>query len=168
MMSATSTLSNVTKNFLWVLNLKTITVESLFYYTGYLTLTKVQKVYEAYEYDLGFPNHEVKWSFYLYFIKYALPQNAQYQRVQLIKALRKALETASATALETVLYDYFSLLPYPIQPHSKKPLELKEHYCQSLLYALFYLANFRVSAEDWTNVGRTDLVCGLPNSVVFI
>ena len=139
-----------------------MTVESLFYYTGYLTLTAVRKVYDSYEYDLGFPNHEVKRSFYLYFIRYALPRGDQYQRVQIIKALRKALETASISGFKTVVRQYFSLLPYSIQTAKGARLVMKEHYYQSLLYALFYLASVRVVAEEWTNVGRADLVCELP------
>ena len=142
---------------------KRMKLESLFYSTGYLTIKRVSE--EKHLYEFGFPNREVRRSFYWYFMQENFLESEDFNYDTALAELKIALESASASKLKSVLYQYFTQIPYPIQVGRKTGKPLKEYYYQSLLYVLFYLASVRVAAEDYTNLGRIDLVCQLPKSI---
>ncbi|MCJ8271539.1 MAG: ATP-binding protein, partial [Psychrosphaera sp.] len=129
---------------------------SLFVQTGYLTI----KSYRAPQYQLGFPNYEVKKSFFdSVAARYAQISPGAGQNYTF--ELTEAIQADDLGTFFKILKIFFANIPYDITLQHEK-------YYQSLFYALFKLIGLTIEAEVRTNQGRIDCVVQNDNTIYII
>lgn len=119
---------------------------SIFYQTGYLTITGYDKEFK--EYRLGYPNKEVEESLLRFLVPYYSPE---VQSDTSVTVLVKALQEGKVEQFMRVLGAFFADFPYEQIPN----LEL--HY-QNVVYILLKLIGMHVRMECHTSQGRIDMV----------
>ena len=127
----------------------TISVETLMWQTGYLTIKGVKEFFEENLYILSYPNMEVRTSFYKYLLAYFY--HAQVKRSEIYQALMNG----NVEGIIVNLKKLFSSIPYT--NFTKNELDAYEGFYASVIYA--HLASLKVElvAEDITSRGRIDL-----------
>ena len=131
-------------------------VQSVFLQTGYLTI----KGYNDSLYRLGFPNYEVKKSFYdsvagrYSNLGAGVGQN-------FTQRLIRHLNAGQLDDFFETLGQFFANIPYDITLKDEK-------YYQSLFYAIFTLIGLSIEAEVRTNKGRIDCVLETTDSIYVI
>lgn len=131
-----------------------IPIEALMFQTGYLTIKSKIELPALTEYELCYPNLEVKASVnrlmarYLMGDKRAVGNNAS--------ALYRALLANDFNQLRQVFQRFFSSIPFHWYTTSK--LTQYEGYYASIVYSHFAGLGLDVQAEDTTNMGRLDMV----------
>lgn len=131
-------------------------VENLLYFSGYLTIKRVERrSLTDYLYTLSFPNVEVQKSFAERFLVQTTEAN---YTSKIANGLHKNLVQGDMEALKQNLQDFIRIIPYVLHRG-------KEVFYQSMLYALFLVTGFNISAEEYTNIGRIDLLCKLPKQI---
>lgn len=123
-------------------NPQKISVQSVFFQTGYLTI----KGYNNSLYTLDFPNYEVKKSFYdSVATHYAHLDEGEGQNYTV--SLIQSIKAGNLDDFFATLGVFFANVPYDLQINHEK-------YYQSLFYAIFTLIGFNIEAEVHTNQGR--------------
>lgn len=137
-----------------------ISVISLLFQTGYLTVKQVRRSFQGDEYDLGYPNHEVAQSFQQLLLTDYLTANIDQISITLLANLRKALHTQNVEGFITALRSVFGSIPHTL-------FLPQEAYYHSVVYLVLRLLGFTVDAERLNNLGRLDAVLEL-SDVVYI
>ncbi len=120
---------------------------SLLYQTGYLTIKSYDRKLMAYALD--YPNLEVKTAF----TNSLLDEFADApggQQVSLYKDMMQAIDSGDYENLFEALKIFLASIPYP---HSSK---MSEHDFQTVLFLIFTLMGYRMGLEVHTNRNRLD------------
>ena len=133
-----------------------INLPSLFFQTGYLTITDFNKPL----YTLDFPNYEVKKSFFeSVATDYSQIESGMSETFTI--RLNRHLQAGDLEAFFETLEAFFANIPYNITLKNEK-------YFQSIFYAVFTLMGFDIQAEVHTNRGRIDCVLQTADTVYII
>jgi len=134
--------------------IENLSLETVMFQSGYLTIKESIERRARVEYRLDYPNLEVKMSFSDYLLNYFVAQPSQKNEIQ--NALIDMLEVSDLENLEQVFKSLFASIAY--NNFTKNEIENYEGFYASVLYAYFAGAGFdKIVAEDATNHGRVDL-----------
>ncbi|BBE31175.1 ATPase AAA [Tepiditoga spiralis] len=126
--------------------------------SGYLTFKGKEQYGMEYEYLLDYPNIEVKNSF----SKIILEANYELERgkiKEINKTIWKAIREKDMEGIIKEIKRIISAIPYNL--HKKE-----ESYYHSLIYTILASAGLNVTAEELTNLGRSDIV--IEEDVIYI
>jgi len=137
-----------------------IELETLMWQTGYLTISKVENVFDSIEYHLSLPNLEVRQSLML---SIAAFMSKNPRSVTETNNIKKALYYQDFDKFETNIKALYSSIPY--NNFTKNDMDKKEGYYVSVFYAYMKGLGFDLIGEDVTNKGRIDLTIKLDNSI---
>jgi hypothetical protein len=131
-----------------------ISLPTIMFQSGYLTIKEIERLGDNTIYHLGFPNIEVTRSFTRYLLSRYFIQPSKETRVQI--NLYKQLISARLDLLEQTLKSLFASIAY--HNFTNNYIENYEGFYASVIYAYFAGAGFdRVVAEDPTSDSRIDL-----------
>lgn len=134
-------------------NASAVGIEELLYQTGYLTIKGAKQERRQLRYTLGWPNREVKESFYESLVK-------EYSDNQLPRGVLVELSDALSTKELDKFFEAFNrvlaTIPYTL-------FTKRESYYHSLLHVVLQVVGVVVHSEKLTSLGRIDLVCETPN-----
>ncbi len=139
-----------------------IKIETLLYQTGYLTIKKVETIFNQRSFKLGYPNLEVRTALNERIFRYLLTDNILNKN-----SLLKSIQMKDMQQFKKELYQVFAKLPN--DSYRKNKMQNYEGYYANVVYA--YLAGLGIQfiAEDVTNLGRIDLTIATPDmSQVYI
>jgi hypothetical protein len=131
-----------------------IDIISLLFQTGYLTITNFEE--KTLQYQLNFPNEEVRHSFYQHLFKEFVAVDPM-SFAPLAIEMKKALNCEDLELFFNLFNRLLAEIPYAI--HIKK-----EAYYHSLIFILMKTLDFHVQAEMMTSSGRLDLFLMLRNA----
>jgi len=152
----------VDKRLLESFDIEYISLETVMFQSGYLTIKEVEKLGNNTIYHLTFPNREVKQSFNDYILDNYFLQRNRKTKVQ--TSLYRTMDKSDLTQLEVVLKSLFASIAY--NNFTNNYIENYEGFYASVVYAYFAGAGFEsVRAEDATNHGRIDLSVFMKNKV---
>ncbi|BBE31799.1 ATPase AAA [Tepiditoga spiralis] len=126
--------------------------------SGYLTFKGKEQYGMEYEYLLDYPNIEVKNSF----SKMILEANYELERgkiKEINKTIWKAIKEKDIEGIIKEIKRIISAIPYNL--HKKE-----ESYYHSLIYTIIASAGLNVTAEELTNLGRSDIV--IEEDIIYI
>ncbi len=138
-----------------------ISTVALMFQSGYLTIARVEQVLGNTYYHLGFPNHEVRTSFYSNLLR-AWSANPEQELSNKI-ALPRLLAACDFAALQTLFHSFFASIPYHWTGNN--PIARFEGYYAGLFYAWFVASGLEVQPEDITNHGRIDMTVRLAGQI---
>ncbi|MDL1963231.1 MAG: ATP-binding protein [Deltaproteobacteria bacterium] len=141
-----------------------ITLETLLFQTGYLTIERVENLGDEIFYTLCYPNREVKTSLASCILNYLTDAPAANAKNQ--KAVYYALKKADLDALKNIFYAFFASIPHDW--YRKNRIAGYEGYYASIFYSYFTALGLEVTAEDTTGKGRIDLTVRLDNNIYII
>ena len=125
----------------------------LLFQTGYLTI-KQEKTYPGgIYYTLGFPNHEVRYSF-----SNALLENLSQAGTEQDKNklnLYNTLTSGNLDGLKQIFHSFFAAIPHAW--YRKNTMSEYEGYYCSIVYCYFTALGLDVRAEESTNQGQLDM-----------
>ena len=138
-----------------------ITLETLMFQSGYLTIKSVEKVEGNDFYELGYPNLEVYQSLNNSLLKHLVHDGGAQvrQRLQLSKLLR----ANDFDGLKQLFQSFFSSIPY--HWYTKNEIQNYEGYYASVFYSYFAALGLDVTVEDCTNLGRIDMTLKFNNQI---
>ncbi len=141
-------------------NPEKITVETLLFQTGYLTIRSWSSDgIRGFRCTLGYPNKEVRTSLNLLFSEalsgYSLSDNRD--------ILFSILELGDEEGLHAHLQSFFASIPHDW--YRRNPLARFEGYWASLMYSYLASLGFEVIPEDTTNKGWIDLTVKTPSYI---
>ena len=144
-------------------DIRNITLESLLFQTGYLTVTGLKKS-ELSELNnfflLNFPNTEVRESFFTYLL--TAYSGSKLSKTQPdLSDIREYLNEGKIKSATNILESYLAHIPGKLRIPA-------ERYYQSLLYMALSLAGMKTELERWTATGVLDGVLELPQRIYFI
>lgn len=144
----------VSSNALAVCEPEQISIISLLYQTGYLTI----QTYDVSQrlYTLNYPNREVRESFFEHLIAMFGKQQL-HQSNYLADKLRNSLESQQFLAFAEILKTLFAHVPSVIR-------DVKERHFHSLLQIALSVAGLKAQSEFLTDQGRIYLVLELSNN----
>ncbi len=124
----------------------------MLYQSGYLTIKSYNADFDQYE--IGFPNTEVKFGFLNTLMKkFAIVENGK-ENSLFRRSVVTAIKEDNPEILLTHLQDFLRKIPYPDADPDKYP----EWYYQNLLYAILATCGLNVQTEIRTSDGRIDFV----------
>ncbi|MEZ4658973.1 MAG: AAA family ATPase [Caldilineaceae bacterium] len=138
-----------------------ISVLSLLFQTGYLTIKAIHNSFLGATYHLGYPNYEVAQSFQQYLLADYLEQSVDRVSATLLHNLQRALATREIESFITIFQSVFASIP----SHLFLP---QEAYYHSVVYLVLKVLGFTVHAEWPTNLGRLDAVLELADTVYLL
>jgi len=135
-------------------DIEDISLETVMFQSGYLTIKEQILKRRRIQYILTFPNLETKMSFNNYLLNYFVKKRIDKLPIQ--NSLIDLLEVANLDDLEQTIKSLFASIAY--NNFTKNDIEEYEGFYASVIYAYFVGAGFdKVLAEDVTNDGRIDL-----------
>jgi hypothetical protein len=140
-----------------------IELETLMWQTGYLTISKVENVFDNIEYHLSIPNLEVKKSLMNSIAEFMTKNQSSVKDAN--NAL-KAFHYKDLILLENSFKSLFASIPYNL--FTKNKMYEYEGYYVSVFYAYVKALGFELIAEDITNKGRIDLTLKLDDVIYII
>jgi hypothetical protein len=139
-----------------------ISVNSLLFQTGYLTVKRIESTPWGDEiYTLGYPNYEVAQAFQRHLLADYLDVSTGQVSTAILAQLRKALSNLDAAGFVETLQAVFASIPHQL-------FLPQEAYYHSVIYLTLKLLGFNIQAEQMTNLGRIDAVLELPNAVYIL
>ncbi len=143
-------------------DIESISLETIMFQSGYLTIKNIEEFGDNRVYYLSFPNKEVKKSFNDYLLNYYFVNRRKKQKIQI--ELYKILTKADLEKLEITLKSLFASIAY--NNFTNNYIENYEGFYASVFYAYFAGAGFDdIRAEDVTSSGRIDLSVFIDNKV---
>ncbi len=142
-----------------------VTLETVLFQTGYLTIKAVEEIDGERFFYLSYPNREVKSSLNQYLLRdltHTTPSSIARNRFDIYKAL----QVADFQRLEQGFKSLFSSIP--TDWYRKNNIAHYEGYYASIVYSCFCASGLTVIAEDTTNHGRIDLTVIQKNKVFII
>ena len=131
-----------------------ITLETVLFQTGYLTIERVEEFDGEKLFYLSYPNREVKASLNQHLLRdltRTTPSAITHNRFQ----VHKALEQTNFEVLKQAFSAIFASIPHDW--YRKNQIANYEGYYASIVYSCFCALGLTVIAEDATNHGRIDL-----------
>ncbi|NOQ35423.1 MAG: AAA family ATPase [Methylococcaceae bacterium] len=142
-----------------------ITLETILFQTGYLTIDKVEEFDGDTLFYLTYPNREVRTSLNHYILRelvHSTPSSITRNRTD----IRKALKQCDFEGLKQAFNALFASIPHDW--YRKNKMSLYEGYYASIVYSCFCALGLTVIAEDSTNHGQIDLTVKLDNKIFII
>lgn len=134
--------------------IESVSVESLLFQTGYLTIADYEMIGNVYRYTLDFPNREVRQSYSESLLGTLLPSISS--RLDGYKTdLLTLMVGGRLDDIQETLESVFAGIPH--QWHTTSKAANYETYFASVVYGLFVGAGLDVRVEDSTSEGRIDL-----------
>jgi len=144
----------VGKDLLESFDLDNLSLETIMFQSGYLTIKEQIFRRNRIEYILTYPNYETKISFNDYLIGYFVVNPQKKTRIR--NGLIDTLEEADLESLEQVIKSLFASIAY--NNFTNNYIENYEGFYASVFYAYFAGAGFdKIIAEEATSEGRIDL-----------
>lgn len=141
-------------------DIENLELYSLLFQTGYLTITGKEKIGRMVQYSLGFPNLEVRESFYNHLFAIFTTFEAL-EIPPLYMNLIKHLQNRDMEKFQTGLTYLFSRIPYTLHlPY--------ESYYHSLFYIILALMGAKIDMEVLSDKGRIDAVLELEKLIYII
>ncbi|MBR4267118.1 MAG: ATP-binding protein [Bacteroidales bacterium] len=129
----------------------------LLYQSGYLSIKNYDADFDQYE--IGFPNSEVKFGFLNTLMKkYAVVDNGK-ENSLFRRSVVTSVKEDNPEILLKQLQDFMRKIPYP------NTADTPEWYYQNLLYAILATCGLNVQTEIRTSDGRIDFVLFSPKSI---
>jgi len=133
-------------------DIEDISLETILFQAGYLTILEVENLFGSEIYHLGFPNKEVRLSFNSYIINSFIGDRRSAARR---KSLYHIFMSADLDSLEETLRQLFASIAY--NNFTNNYIEQYEGFYASVVYAYLASLGLPVIAEDVTSRGRMDL-----------
>ena len=141
----------VSEDILGSFDIDKISIETLLFQTGYLTIDRVEEVFQNISYVLKYPNHEVKTSLNKYIFDYLIDKHIGKFQTNFFYAIRD-------NKIEDIKKNLFSLFAsIPNDNYRKNEIANYEGYYASVLYSYFAGMGVESIAEDVTNKGYIDM-----------
>ncbi len=154
----------VSEELLGSFDVDNITLETLLFQTGYLTIEQTEDLGGEMFYMLCYPNREVKASLSNYILNYLTDTPVAKAKNQ--KGVYYALKNVDIDALKDIFQAFFASIPHDW--YRKNRLAGYEGYYASIFYCYFTALGLAVTAEDVTNKGQIDLTVRMNNLVYII
>jgi len=139
-----------------------IETAALLFQTGYLTIKGKKQLGARIEYELTYPNLEVKSSLNNYLLFY-LNKDAQTKENTQSKVYN-AIEALDFELLRDTFFRLFAAIPY--EWYIKNELDKYEGYYASIFYAIFASLGYSLEVEESTNRGRIDMAIKTDTTVI--
>ncbi len=156
---------SLTKADLGSFDVKDITLETVLFQTGYLTIEKTEEIGSETLFHLNYPNREVKASLNQYILNdlvHSTPSRITHYRIDIYKTLQQA----NFVQLKRAFNALFAAIPHDWYRNNQ--LNRYEGYYASIVYSCFCALGLNVIAEDTTNQGQIDLTVMLDNKIFII
>ncbi len=134
-------------------DIESLSIETVLFQAGYLTIESVQKEPGITIYTLNFPNLEVKSAFNRHFLNYLIKKGSE--RAKNFIKLYQILKKSDLDGLKDVFYSFFASIPHDW--HRKSEISGYEGFYGSVFYAYFSGLGVDVRVEDATSKGRLDM-----------
>jgi hypothetical protein len=154
----------VTEEILDSFDVEYLSLETLLFQTGYLTIKKVDHFLEERIFTLGYPNLEVKKSLNNYLLNYLIHDPAP--KTRNMRAIYQALKNNELDSLKDIFQALFASIPY--NWYTKNPMNEYEGYYASIFYCYLNAFGLDLIGEDATYKGRIDLTVKLDNKIFII
>ena len=139
-----------------------IKIETLLFQTGYLTIKKVETLFNRRIYKLTYPNLEVRTALNETIFRYLLSDDS----MQVMPILR-AIQQKNMKQFEHSIHQLFASLPH--HAYSNNDIQNYEGYYANVIYSYLTGLGIGFIPEDVTNLGRIDLTITTPDmSQVYI
>ena len=148
----------VTNSDLGAFDIGTVSLPTLMFQTGYLTITSHDAEHNIYK--LGYPNHEVRIAAQQYLLAVFMETTVGNISSTALR-LRTAWNNSDIDDALILLRTLFAKVPYPL--HVKL-----ESFYHSLLQMICTTANIKTQSEYNTSHGRVDLVMDLPKVLYIV
>ncbi|HEX4069395.1 MAG TPA: AAA family ATPase [Candidatus Babeliales bacterium] len=135
-----------------------ISLKTLLFQTGYLTIYGVDPISK--NYILTYPNKETVDGLFEYVFKSITHQAPSYLS-SIVAQVMQALSHEDFKQLHTLLTSFYAAVPYTIKIDQEK-------YYQTIFYVLFKLVGADIVVEQPTNVGRIDAIAQTKNTCYVI
>ncbi|CAK8722738.1 AAA-ATPase-like domain-containing protein [Candidatus Electrothrix laxa] len=133
-------------------DIENISLESILFQSGYLTIDHVEHIFDNDIYHLTFPNKEVRLAFSNYLIQSLLGDTGAIAKQ---KSLFHIFTDADLSSLQDTLQQLFASIAY--NNFTGNEIDRYEGFYASVVYAYLASLGFQLIAEDVTNRGRMDL-----------
>ncbi len=131
-----------------------ISLRTLLFQTGYLTIKGIQAFGTKTAYTLGIPNEEVRSSLHEYLIRdYLLFDDSDF-KLDKLKRLHRSLSSGDVASYVEIVKEIFAGIPY--SNYTNNDISAYEGFYGSVLYAFMAYTGIGFVAEDFTNKGRID------------
>jgi len=132
-------------------------IETLLFQTGYLTIKATQRMGGMRQFQLSYPNQEVRQSLTDYILSFLSDTTVAQENNKF--ALYEALADNDFHGLKQTLQAFFSSIPHDW--YRKNQLANYEGYYASIVYCYFAALGVDIRVEDATNHGRIDMTVKL-------
>ncbi|MFH0730452.1 MAG: AAA family ATPase [Pseudomonadota bacterium] len=139
-------------------------IETLLFQTGYLTIKNKTRLAGMVQYELGYPNFEVKQSLTDYILYYLTTNTMEKENNKV--AIYEALVSNDFKKLEQTFHAFFASIPHDW--YRKNQLAGYEGYYASIVYCYFAALGLDVHPEETTSAGRIDLTIRFENRVYIL
>jgi hypothetical protein len=143
--------------------IENISLVTLLFQTGYLTIKQIAKRANQIVYRLTYPNYEVKYSLNN---SIALIGSSLENKDKLINSLYEVCENNQFEQLQEILSSHFASIPHDWYRNNK--IANYEGFYASVVYSYFTALGYDLVAEDATNHGRIDLSITMPDKILLI
>jgi hypothetical protein len=144
-------------------DIEKLSLETVLFQAGYLTIESAQESFRGYNYKLKVPNREVQMTLNSLFIDY-LTDDSYYLQKQ--ESIYEAFLTKNFESLKTTLISLFAQIPYSNFTNNK--MYEYEGYYASIIYAYIASLGLEIIPEDITNIGRVDMTIKIKNYIYIL
>jgi len=127
----------------------------IFFHTGYLTIQDY-RVKSSTSFQFTYPNFEVKQAFLNSFLSFNLIDKSS--KSARLEKLAQYIQEGNIPDFIEIIKEFFLSLNY--YDHMKK-----EKYYQGILYTILYLTGLKINSEEFTNIGRIDLLLNTDSEI---
>lgn len=140
-----------------------ITLTTLLFQTGYLTIKRVTQLGTQMAYVLGYPNLEVKASLN---DKLATIGTSLQRKDQVLGKVAGVLLSNKFADLKSIFSSHFASIPHDWYRNNN--IANYEGFYASIVYSYLAALGYDLRAEDITNQGRIDLTMIMPDKVIIL
>jgi len=140
-----------------------ITLTTLLFQTGYLTIKRVTQLGTQMAYVLGYPNLEVKASLN---DKLATIGTSLQRKDQVLGRVAAVLLTNKFAEFKSIFSSHFASIPHDWYRNNN--IANYEGFYASIVYSYLAALGYDLRAEDTTNQGRIDLTMIMPDKVIIL
>jgi hypothetical protein len=140
-----------------------IEIITLLFQSGYLTIKQLIDDIDGVNYQLTYPNFEVKLSLNQYLANLG---NSKNNYLKQKPKLRNCLVNNQFTELNEILTSHFASIPHDWYRNNN--IANYEGFYASVVYSYFTALGYDLVAEDATNYGRIDLSIAMPDKIILL
>jgi hypothetical protein len=133
-------------------NIEDISLESILFQSGYLTIDHIEHIFDNDIYHLTFPNKEVRLAFSNYLIQSLIGDT---RAIAKQKSLYRIFMNGDLDSLKDILKQLFASIAY--NNFTGNEIDRYEGFYAGVVYAYLASLGFQIIAEEVTNRGRMDL-----------